>query len=236
MKNKKYALLAALCLFLIFGIGKSSITEASIAPEATPSPTPALRSYTETKPMPEELAYWVLFKEIQTLKERDTQNLAANDETFFKKSFYEDRLGLAAAQFASMDTIAADCLAQLQPVEQRARQVINEYRAPYPNGKLNKIQPAPPKNDGIYSISASKTIETPPPVPAELIQLQNQKKQIILNAKERLRQAFGTNGFAAFETSIHNNAAKVLSPIDFRSNRLPPLPTPTPTPTPTPGN
>src|SRR2546427_402722 len=116
MKKMKFILIVVVCLVSVLGfigIGRSSLTGASPAPDATPTPTPSARLYTETKPMSEELAYWVLFKEIQTLKDRDAQNLASGDQTFFKKSFYDSRLGLASSQSSSMDSIAADCMSQL---------------------------------------------------------------------------------------------------------------------------
>ncbi|HEY0049073.1 MAG TPA: hypothetical protein VGB68_07295, partial [Pyrinomonadaceae bacterium] len=208
----------------------NSITRVSGQGETpSPTPTPRLNLYTDAKPMPPELAYWALFQEIQALKDKDGESLAQSERTNFKNSFYTNRLGLESSQFAAVDTAATECLANIQPIDQSAREIIKKYRAQFPNGELKKIQPSSPPNKQ-QPARPQKSFESLPPVPAELKQLQNQKNQIILNAKEKIKQSLGQAEFAAFDSSVQKNAARVLIPLNLANKVLPPLATPTPTP------
>lgn len=226
MKNMKYILIAVVCIVTIAGfiaVGKSTVIEVSGA-NSTPTPTPGPRFYTTTKPMPAELAYWVLFQEVRSLKNRDLESQAEGETTNFKTSFYSDRLGLESSQFSAVDNAVNECFTNLQPVDQRAREIINQYRSNYPNGQLKKIQPTISPND-LHPARPKKSFESLPPVPAEIGQLQNQKNQIILNAKEKIRQALGQSEFAEFDASVQKNAHKVLIPRNLATKQLP---TPTP--------
>lgn len=141
----KFLLPIVACSFAIIGlfvVSSDTATEASAVTEPTPTPTPSERWYAEAPAMPEELKYLALFEEIQMLKSKDQENQQAGETSYFKKSFYDDRLKLNSSQYATMDTVAADCMAELQPLEQQARQIIEQYRAAYPNGKLKKVQPS----------------------------------------------------------------------------------------------
>lgn len=228
MKKTTYLLLVTICLSTIIGslliYGKMFLTTGSSL-ASSPTPIPEDRWYGEAKSMPDELMYWVLFQEIQALKEKDIESLTQGETTNFKTSFYTNRLGLQNSQFSALDSAVTECFTALQPVDQRAREVINQYRSQYANGELKKIQPSPSPNS--FQPGRRKTLENLPPVPSEIGQLQNQKNQIILNAKEKIRLALGQSEFMQFDESVKRNATKVLVPLNLRSKVLPSL-TPTP--------
>jgi len=226
----KYILLAAALLIMAVGFiatATNSITRVS-GQGGTPSPTstPGLNLYTDAKPMPPELAYWALFQEIQALKDKDSESLAQGETTNFKNSFYANRLGLETSQFAAVDAAATECLTNLQPIDQSAREIINKYRAQFPKGELKQISPSSPPNKQ-QPARPQKSFQSLPPVPAELKQLQNQKNQIILNAKEKIKQSLGQTEFADFDSSVQKNSTRVLIPRNLANKVLPAL-TPTP--------
>jgi hypothetical protein len=223
MKIIRYALLLVLCLFLIAGlisIQQSSRTEAMVMPD--PTPTPA-RFYGSAESMPAEVRYSILFQQLSELKTTDVRNESLGTPTSFRNSFYENRLGLASSKWATLDGIVADCSAQIQPLNQRASELITQYRSQFPNGELKKPQPGI-QPEGKFP----KTYEPLPPPPAELSQLQAQKNQIILNAKERIRLALGEADFAKFDTAVNESTARILVPINARPVQPRKVPTPNP--------
>ena len=219
MKISRKLSITVVCLLTIgtfFVANKDYFAEVG---QASPSPTPAPRFYGNTKPMPVELAYWVLFQEIQSLKEKDAEFRSQGETSEFKSSFYAERLGLEESQFNVIDSAATECLTNLQPVDQRAREIVNEYRSAYPSGELKK------KTTTSSSINVSgfpdPVYEKLPPPPVELTQLQNQKNQIILNAKQKIKQSLGQNEFSEFDTFVQKNATKILVPRKLATKVLP---------------
>ena len=217
-----FAFVFVATLIAVVGISNDSLTTANAETDPNPTSTPSQR-YTETEPMPEELAYWVFFQETQSLKAKDTELHTQGTMTDFKTSFYMNRLGLDSAQVSSVDAVAADFVTALAPIDQRARDVINQYRSQYPNGELKKVQPAPTP-DRFDGSRPQQTIESLPQAPAELTQLQAQKTQLILNYKDRIRNALGQAKFADFDGAVKANATKILLPINPNSKEMPKLP------------
>jgi hypothetical protein len=222
----KYFLLAATLLVMAIGFmatAASSLTTVSgQAGTPSPTPTPGLNLYTDAKPMPPELAYWALFQEIQALKDKDSESFAQGETSNFKNSFYANRLGLDSSQFAAVDAVTTECLANIQTVDQSAREIINKYRAQFPNGELKKIQPSSSPNQQ-QPARPQKSFQSLPAVPAELKQLQEQRNQIILNAKAKIKQSLGSAEFADFDSSVQKNAARVLIPLNLANKVLPAL-------------
>lgn len=227
MKNMKYMLIAVVCLVTLLGvtgIGKNSITEV-IGASATPTPTPVKNFYATTKPMPEELTYWMLFEQIKALETKDTESFANGETSAFKDSFYRENIGLQPSQFSAVDTVVTNFFSQIQPIDQQAREIINQYRSQYPNGELRKNQTT--QSSGKFSSARSQSpIEKLPPPPTQLQQLQNQKNQIILNAKENIKQALGLSEFAEFDAAVKADASKVLVPLNLGSRTPEPFPSP----------
>lgn len=221
----KFLLPILVCAFAavaIVALGNTrQFTASTAAAEPTPSPTidPSERSYTTTQAVPDEVAYFLLFNEVQDLQQRDAESQSRGEVTKFKNTFYSKTLGLNASQAASIDSIGSTCFTQLQPVEQRANEVITQYRAQFPYGKVPRSTTATRK------ITGSPMASLPAP-PSELVQLQAQKDQIILNARQSLQTALGATEFSRFEAVMKKNLERVLLPIHNRSNT--PLMTPTP--------
>lgn len=230
MKNRKYILALAVCLFVLlgcFGLVKNFLVEVTTA--TNPTPTPDQRYYVTTKDIPEELAYEILFTQVRELQSKDSESLAGGETTKFKESFYENRLGLEASKFSSLTNIVNDYFAEIQPVDQRAKELIDQYRSLNPTGQLGTPQPTPiPQSSQLPQgiVPSRKSYKPLPAPPAELGQLQNTKKQKVLEYKNRIEQTLGSTNFSDFNSAVYKNAMRVLIPLNFKGT----LPTPTPTP------
>lgn len=227
MKN---LLLLVICMFLVGSmlvtIDSSSLSDTTTV--AAAQPTPTQRFYSDAPQIPEEVKYFVLFQELKELKTVDATNQAQGGTTTnYKNSYYSTRLELQSAQATTVDSIISDCFAQIQPLDQRAKVVIDQYRSQYPNGELKKSPtPLPGAPENVAPHKSGKAFAPLAPIPAELDQLQAQKNQIILNAKERIKTALGTTEFAKFDAAVKRNAARMLVPINSYPNVPRIVPTP----------
>jgi len=91
--------------------------------------------------------------------------------------------GLDEAEAESMGRVATRMRAQVEPLDQRAQEIIQAARQQYPGGRL---QPG----------------EIPPAPPAELADLQNQRDAAVRQAVRDLERELGPAGLARLESHL----------------------------------
>src|SRR6266850_4641496 len=101
-------------------------------------------------------------------------------DTTALRSFFQHKANLSEFQARILDTVAAECVRQVDAQDARAQQIISAFRLRFPPGKL------------------PKGVKLPPP-PPELTQMQNERDAMILSARDRLRIALGEDEFQRFE-------------------------------------
>ena len=133
--------------------------------------------------VPDEIAYRHLFRYVGKLKkEADELEGRGKDATSYRTQFKRSA-NLSEYHARALDNIATQYLSEVQVVDARARQVIQSYRAQYPDGKV-------PKG------------ETPAPPPSELKQLREQRDAITLRYRDGLRSTFGEDEFNNFNSKF----------------------------------
>jgi hypothetical protein len=88
-------------------------------------------------------------------------------------------------QAAILDQVADDVNGEVEKLNKQAKKIIDEIRGRNPDGKLGQG-------------------EMPPAPPAELKMLSDQRRNLILQARERLRTAFGEEAFKKFDDFVQN--------------------------------
>jgi hypothetical protein len=83
-------------------------------------------------------------------------------------------------QTSQLDQIATETNDEIEKLNVRAMQIIKEVRAKHPDGKLAQG-------------------ELPPAPPAELGELSAKRRDVILQARERIRSVFGEGEFQRFD-------------------------------------
>ena len=111
-------------------------------------------------------------------KADDEERQGRNGEQFRK--LYKQMARLNDVQTSQLDQIAAETNDAIEKLNVRAMQIIKEVRAKHPDGKLAQG-------------------ELPPAPPAELGQLSAQRRDVILQARERMRSVFGEGEFQRFD-------------------------------------
>ena len=133
--------------------------------------------------VPDEIAYRHLFRYVGKFKkEADELEGRGKDATSYRAHFKRSA-NLSEYHARALDNIATQYLSEVQVVDARARQVIESYRAQYPDGKV-------PKG------------ETPAPPPSELKQLREQRDAITLRYRDGLRSTFGEDEFNNFNSKF----------------------------------
>ena|SRR5437588_4888386 len=138
--------------------------------------------------MPEHVPYMFLFHHLSFLKQKAEEfEKLGKGKSILLQRFREDA-GLNDAQFQQLLLVALDCERRVAEQDKKAMVIINRMKAPYPDGKL----PAG---------------EAPPPLPPELITMQQERDAIILRARDSLRRALGEQDFVRFNAFVQSHIA-----------------------------
>jgi hypothetical protein len=112
------------------------------------------------------------------------------------KHFQEDAR-LSPDQFALLYQAAADCEQQVNDLDKKAMTIINQMKAPYPDGRL-------PAGEG------------PPPLPLELVKLQEDRNLAVLKARDRLRLQLGEQVFWQLDAFVERRVGAQIKSIGSR--------------------
>lgn len=133
--------------------------------------------------VPDEIAYRHLFRYVGKLKKQAEELEGRGKDATSYRTHFKRTANLSEFNARTLDNIATQYLSEVQVVDARARQVIESYRAQYPDGKV-------PKG------------ETPAPPPSELKQLREQRDAITLRYRDSLRSNFGEEEFSNFNNKF----------------------------------
>ena len=133
--------------------------------------------------VPDQIAYRHLFRYVGKLKKQADELEGRGKDATSYRTHFKRAANLSEYNARTLDNIATQYLSEVQVVDARARQVIESYRALYPDGKV-------PKG------------ETPAPPPSELKQLREQRDAITLRYRDSLRSNFGEEEFSNFNNKF----------------------------------
>jgi hypothetical protein len=154
-----------------------------VQPKAMPAQQPQ-----QVLPLPEHVPYMFLFHHLVFLRQKGGEIEQQGKGKSVLLTRFQEKAGLTDTQFQILYQVASDCEQEIVKQDQKAMAVIEAMKAHYPDGKL----PAG---------------EAPPPLPPELITLQQEHDAIILRARDRLHQAFGEQAFGQFHAFVQSRIA-----------------------------
>jgi MFS superfamily sulfate permease-like transporter len=141
------------------------------------------RANTENENIPEHIVYGQIFRHIKELnKKADEEESQGKDGAKFRK-LYKSMANLDDAQADILDGIAKKTNVEIEKLDKKAKKIIADFRAKTPEGKL-------------------KQGELPPAPPAELNELSNGRKNLILGAIDELHKELGETGFTKFKAFV----------------------------------
>jgi len=151
--------------------------------------------------VPQEVVYGILFRQITAMKraavrlERQGRNGSSLRNHVKKEARLKDE------QARAVDRIALETEQEIAHTDKQATKIINAIRVRYPKGRLN---------DG-------ESLPLPPP---ELHTLNEQRKNIILQARERLRAALGEAEFKRFDDFTKEKTARKIKKLGAEPTNL----------------
>lgn len=137
----------------------------------------------EDNTVPDHVIYDALFERVVSVKKkiRELQNQRRIPQ---KPTFaLQKEAQFNETQAGALEEIALACKEEVMRQDEKARAIIFEYRAQFPDGKIPK---------GV----------TPPPPPPELKIMWEERNAIILRARDRLRAALGEQTFHRFDQHV----------------------------------
>jgi hypothetical protein len=154
-----------------------------------PRPTP------ESQEVPQYVVYGQVFRHIKELhRKADEEERQGRDGAQFR-GLYKQMAKLDDREAALLDQVAAETNGEIEKLNARAMKIIGDLRAQHPDGKL-----APG--------------EQPPAPPAELAELSAQRRDLILQARERLRSVFGEGEFQRFDKFVQEHLKPGIRRLD----------------------
>jgi hypothetical protein len=151
------------------------------------SQTPAITTYH---------IYNHFFGSVTFLKQRAEEFTQQGKTSTQLRSYYRNRVSLSQSQAEQLEIIAVDCTRELEQQDAKARTLIAAARARYPHGRLLEG-------------------EQPPSPPVELLELQKGREDIVMRARERLRQSFGEQEFSRVEQFLQANFAPKIQVLSI---------------------
>jgi hypothetical protein len=161
---------------------------------AQSNPHGGIPSQAQSQDVPQYVIYSQVFRHIKELNRKadEEESQGRNGENFRK--LYKQMANLDEVQASQLDQIAKETTDEIEKLNVRAKQIIAEIRAKHPDGKLAQG-------------------ELPPTPPAELGELSAKRRDVILQARERIRSVFGDNEFQKFDRFLQEHMKPAIRPL-----------------------
>ncbi|HKP36365.1 MAG TPA: hypothetical protein VJT71_05865 [Pyrinomonadaceae bacterium] len=145
--------------------------------------------------VPDEVVYDFLFRKVVRFREK-TSSVQALTQIQQRKYFpIKAEAGLNEAQATTLEAVAFACQQEVARQDQKAMVIIKDFQALFPEGRVPK---------GGH-----------PPLPPELKTLWEERKAMILRARDQLRGAFGEESFAKFDDYVKFHYGENKRPVRF---------------------
>ena len=178
---RKTSLIIALCLVAlsIASLTFNINTRTGHASSQKPSLSPKIS---------EAVMYSAFFHFVVDLQRQATEIERGGDKGDSLRAYVQTQASLNDEEARKLDEIAAACVEEVSQQDAKALVVIQAFQSQFPGGKI----PAG---------------ATPPPPPPELKVLQQERDQIIMNAKSKLVSALGETSFDKVEKFAERRVA-----------------------------
>jgi hypothetical protein len=162
---------------------------------ASQTPTSQASAPPQDKTVPVHIVYDQMFRHIKELnKKADEEDRQGKDGGHFR-TLYKRLAKLQDHEAQALDKIARDVDRELEPINKKAIELIRALRERHPGGKLAQG-------------------ELPPAPPAELQGLSEQRRQVILQARESLRGSIGDEAFQRFDNFVQERIKPGIRRLD----------------------
>lgn len=150
--------------------------------------TAALVSAAE--PLPDYVLYDSLFRMDLSFRRKALEQELTGQPVTSLKTYFKDRANLTDEENELLRQASIEFIQEIRPLDVRAQQITADIREQFLYGEV------PPGQEVV-------------PPPAELIDLQNRRNELVLRSRDKLADSMGKDTFAKFDEFMHK---------DFSSN------------------
>lgn len=150
--------------------------------------------------IPLEVVYDHIFSHIDFLNNKADEEQRNNRDGKILRNYYKDGAKLDERQARTLDSIAHQINQQLKRIDQQVEIIVKRVRSAYPNGRLPQGQ-------------------KPPLPPQELIDLDTEKKNLILQAVNQIKIEFGDAEFARFTEYVNQRIRPTIKIINPKKSK-----------------
>ncbi len=144
--------------------------------------------------VPDQIVYRHLFRHAAAFKAKADGLERQGKEAKHLRRFFKHKANLSDYEAQALDRIASQCATEIKAVDERAKPIIEAYKAQYPNGQVPHGQlPAPP--------------------PAVLREMTRERNELVLRKRDELRAAFGEERFKHFHQFVKSKNAPNVNPV-----------------------
>lgn len=173
---------------IIFVIAVVLIATAVLAFSSQINPAAQTRAQSGSREAPDEIVYRHLFRHVAAFKAKADEAERQGKEARHYRRFFKHKANLSDEQAQILEQIASQCALEIEAIDERAKPIIEAYKAQYPNGQVPRGQ-------------------TPSPPSPELQQMTKERNELVLRKRDELRAAFGENEFKRFREFVKNKVA-----------------------------
>jgi len=177
---------------LVIGVVLLGITAFSVSSQINPAVSVSAEN--SSPEVPDAVIYRLIFRHQALLKAKADELERQGKDAKHMRGFFKRRADLTDEQAQAFDEISSQCALELKAIDERAKPIVQAYRAQYPNGQVPHGQ-------------------LPQPPPVELHQMTKERNELVLRKRDELRAAFGENEFKRFEEFIKNKMARSFNSV-----------------------
>ena len=154
----------------------------------------------QTGEIPEQVVYDELFFNVNFLKNKADDLDRHGKDSSGVRGIYKKEAKLNSRESDKLFEIAANCKHDTDALDERAKEIITEFRA-----RIQAMKFGPGQR--------------PPPPPDELKTMQQERDATVLNARDQLRQAFGEQSFARFNEYVKHSVKPRIRNLPLKEIR-----------------
>lgn len=144
--------------------------------------------------VPDTVIYRHLFRHAASLKAKADELERQGKDAKHLRGFFKRKADLSDEQAQAFNEISSQCALEIKVIDERAKPIIQAYKAQYPNGQVPHGQlPAPPS--------------------AELREMTRERNDLVLRKRDELRAAFGEAEFTRFQDFVKNKITPNVNPV-----------------------
>jgi hypothetical protein len=158
------------------------------------NPTVLSSGQNKSPEVPDQIVYRHLFRHVAAFKAKADELEQQGKDATHLRNFFKHKANLSDEQADILDRIATQCARDIKALDEKAKPVIEAYKAQYPNGQVPHGQ-------------------KPLPPPAELHELTMARNDLVLRSRDKLRAAFGEGEFKRFHEFVKSKVAPNVNPV-----------------------